>query len=111
MAVGSGVDVTLHAGAVPTLDAAWPFAGADVVPGGTLNNLAYVGEQVSFAPEVSRVAQLILADAQTSGGLLISLPAERAGVLLDALEKRGVVSAAAIGEVTAAGTGRITVLA
>jgi cysteine desulfurase len=110
MAAGSGVDVTLHAGAVPTLDAAWPFAGADVVPGGTLNNLAYVEEQVTFAPEVSRVAQLILADAQTSGGLLISLAAERAEALLAALRDRGVASAAAIGEVTGTGTGRITVL-
>jgi len=110
MAAGSGVDVTLHASAVPTLDAAWPFAGANVVPGGTLNNLAYVEEQVIFAPEVSRVAQLILADAQTSGGLLISLAAERADALLAALQDRGVASAAIIGEVTAPGTGRITVL-
>jgi selenide,water dikinase len=37
MAAGSGVDVTLSASAVPTLSAAWTFAGADVVPGGTLN--------------------------------------------------------------------------
>ncbi len=80
------------------------------MPGGTLNNLAYVEEQVTFAPEVSRVAQLILGDAQTSGGLLISLAAERAGALLATLEDRGVASAAVIGEVTAAGTGRITVL-
>jgi selenide,water dikinase len=57
------------------------------------------------------VAQLILADAQTSGGLLISLAAERAGALLATLEDRGVVSAAAIGEVTTAGIGQITVLA
>ena len=110
MATGSGVDVTLHAGAVPTLDAAWPFAGADVVPGGTLNNLAYVAEQVSFAAEVSRVAQLILADAQTSGGLLISLAAERSDDLLAALQDRGVTAAALIGEVTGTGTGHITVL-
>jgi selenide,water dikinase len=110
MAAGSGVDVTLHASAVPTLDAAWPFAGADVVPGGTLNNLAFVEEQVTFASGVSRVAQLILADAQTSGGLLISVAAERAGALLAALEERGVVAAAVIGEVTAPGTGQITVL-
>jgi cysteine desulfurase len=110
MAAGSGVDVTLHAGTVPTLDAAWPFAGADVVPGGTLNNLAYVEGQVTFAPGVSRVAQIILADAQTSGGLLISLAVERADALLAALRDRGVVAAAVIGEITGTGTGRITVL-
>jgi cysteine desulfurase NifS/selenium donor protein len=110
MAAGSRVDITLRAGAVPTLDAAWPFAGADVVPGGTLNNLAYVEEQVTFAPEVSRVAQLILADAQTSGGLLISLAADRAEALIAALQTRGVATTALIGEVTGTGTGHITVL-
>jgi selenide,water dikinase len=109
MTVGSGVDVRIRAGAVPTLPAAWTFAGADVVPGGTLNNLAFVEAQVSFAPQVTRVAQLILADAQTSGGLLISLPAERAEVLLAALQARGVGDAALIGEVCDEGSGRIAV--
>jgi selenide,water dikinase len=103
------VDVTIRAGAVPTLPAAWTFAGADVVPGGTLNNLAFVESRVSFAPEVTRVARLILADAQTSGGLLVSLPTERAEVLLAALRARGVGDAALIGEVCGAGSGHITV--
>jgi len=109
MSAGSGVDVTLSAGAVPTLPAAWTFAGADVVPGGTLNNLAHVEAHVTFAPGVSRVAQLILADAQTSGGLLISLPADRAGALLEKLHARGVEDAAQIGRVTGEGEGHITV--
>jgi cysteine desulfurase len=109
MTAGSGVDVTLSASAVPTLPAAWTFAGADVVPGGTLNNLAHVEPHVAFAPGVSRVAQLTLADAQTSGGLLISLPADRADALLAALRERGVNDAARIGEVTEPGTGRISV--
>jgi cysteine desulfurase len=109
MAAGSRVDVTIHAGAVPTLSAAWTFAGADVVPGGTLNNLAYVEEWLTLAPGVSRVAQLVLADAQTSGGLLISLPRERAEALLTALRTRGVSKAAVVGEITGEGAGRITV--
>ncbi len=109
MTAGSGVDVTLSAGAVPTLPAAWTFAGAGVVPGGTLNNLAHVEPHVTFAPGVSRVAQLILADAQTSGGLLISLPADRAEALLEALHAREVKDAAQIGRVTGEGEGHITV--
>jgi len=109
MAVGSGVDVTLTASLVPVLPAAETFAGGDVVPGGTLNNLAYVEPHVTFAPGVSRVRQLILADAQTSGGLLISLPADRADELLTALRARGVRDAACIGQVTGPGTGHITV--
>lgn len=109
MALGSGVDVTLTASAVPTLPAARTFAGADVVPGGTLNNLAYVEPHVTFAPGVSRVVQLILADAQTSGGLLVSLAAERSDALLAALRARGVNDAARIGEINGPGTGHITV--
>jgi selenium donor protein len=109
MAAGSGVDVVIRAGAVPSLPAAWTFAGADVVPGGTLNNLAYVADQVHFAAGVSRAAQLILADAQTSGGLLISLLASRAGALMAALQRRGVAEAAIVGEVIGQGSGHITV--
>jgi selenide,water dikinase len=66
---------------------------------------------VSFAADVSRVTRLILADAQTSGGLLISLPAERVKALLDALQAKGVKNAAHVGEVTGPGTGYITVRA
>jgi selenide,water dikinase len=55
------------------------------------------------------VEQLILADAQTSGGLLISLPESRVDELLAALHVRGVQDAARIGQVTAKGAGRIEV--
>jgi len=109
MAAGSEVDVTLSTSAVPILPDAWTFAGADVVPGGTLNNLAHVEPHVSFAAGVTRVAQLILADAQTSGGLLISLPAGRVEALLAALRARGVSDAVRVGEVTGLGTGHLTV--
>ena len=109
MSAGSGMDVTVDAPAVPMLPAARAFAGADVVPGGTLDNLAHVEPYVTFAPGVSRVEQLILADAQTSGGLLISLAADRVDALLAALRARGVRQAAHIGRVTRPGLGHVTV--
>jgi len=109
MATGSRVDVRLLAQAVPTLPAARELAAADVVPGGTLSNLDYVSGRVTFAPGVSRVVQLLLADAQTSGGLLVSLPSDRADALLGALRARGVAEARSVGRVTGPGTGRITV--
>lgn len=109
MAVGSGVDVTLSAREVPTLPEAWDLAGAGAVPGGTLNNLAHVTGHVTFDVGISRVAQLILADAQTSGGLLISLPEARADALLAGLRERGVIGAARIGRVTGPGSGLLQV--
>ena len=109
MAAGSSVEVRLSASAVPVLGAARTFAAADVAPGGTENNLAHVVPHVRFAPAVSPADRLVLADAQTSGGLLISLPQARADALLDALRARGVEDAACIGAVVAGGSGQITV--
>jgi len=109
MASGSQVDVTLSASAVPILAAAKDLAGAGAVPGGTLNNLKHVSPYVTFAPGVSEVEKLILADAQTSGGLLISLPEHRVDALLTALQARGVGGAARIGKVQTKGAGKIQV--
>jgi selenide,water dikinase len=91
------------------LTAAWDLVAAGAVPGGTLNNLSYVGARATFSSGVTREAQLVLADAQTSGGLLISVPQERADSLLAELESRGVAAAARIGSATAVGKGHITV--
>jgi len=111
MAAGSGLDVELSAGAVPVLEPARELAAADVVPGGTLDNLEHVSPFVDWSPGLARVDRLLLADAQTSGGLLIAVAAERTGTLLDALRARGVGESRRIGRFTGAGGGRIRVLA
>jgi cysteine desulfurase len=109
MARGSAVDVEIQSAEVPLLASALRHAGADVVPGGTLDNLSHVGPRVTFDPGVSRVTRLVLADAQTSGGLLISLPEERAEALLARLRESGVTDAARVGRVTGPGDGHITI--
>jgi selenide,water dikinase len=111
MAMGSGLDAELSAGAVSVLEPARELAAADVVPGGTLDNLEHVSPFVDWSSGLSRVDRLLLADAQTSGGLLIAVPPERTGGLLDALRARGVDESCRIGRFTAAGGGRIRVLA
>jgi cysteine desulfurase NifS/selenium donor protein len=108
MATGSGVDVSLQLSAVPILQEARVLAAADIIPGGTLNNLSYVEAHVRFAEGVSRLDQILLADAQTSGGLLISLPEGSLQTLLDGLAARG-VTGAVVGRVDQAGSGRIHV--
>ncbi len=110
MAAGSKVDIELNATSVPMLQKAKALAGANVVPGGTLDNLAYVKPYVEFDDDISEVDRILLADAQTSGGLLISIPEERADSLMKELAKRGVNRAAIIGRVVSKGEGKITVI-
>lgn len=109
MTAGARVDAVIYAGRVPMLEAARAFAGAGVVPGGTRDNLAFVEPHVDWDETISEVQKLILADAQTSGGLLIAVGQERLDALLAALAERGVVGAAHIGEFITAGSGRIAV--
>lgn len=109
MAAGSQVDVELNLSAIPILPEARALASADVVPGGTLNNLSYVHPFVTFEEGISRVDQLLLADAQTSGGLLISLSLQEAGTLLIALANNG-VEGHMIGCVKQTGSGKIRVI-
>jgi cysteine desulfurase NifS/selenium donor protein len=111
MAAGSGLDAEIEAGAVPVLEPARELAAADVVPGGTLENLDHVSPFVDWSSGLSRVDQQLLADAQTSGGLLIAVPPERTGALLAALRARGVTESRMIGRFSAAGGGRIRVFA
>ena len=70
-----------------------------MVPGGSKANLAWVGPHLDLSPGAA-VPGLVLADAQTNGGLLAAVPPEAVAGLLAALAAAGVV-AAEIGEVLA----------
>lgn len=109
MAAASGLDAQVDAASVPLIEGTRELAAADAVPGGTLENLAHVAAHVDFAPGLSRVDRVLLADAQTSGGLLISVPSERCDALLSALRAKDVAGARRIGRFTGKGRGRIRV--
>jgi len=82
----SGVAARLSSAEVPLLDGALELAEAGHIPGGTTRNLADLADHVTFAPAVAETTRTLLADAQTSGGLLIAVPADRAEALVAALE-------------------------
>jgi selenium donor protein len=109
MTEGSGVDAELRHEAVPVIEGARGLAAADIVPGGTINNHAFVAPIVDYDASIPRTDQLLLCDAQTSGGLLIAVAERDAEPLLERLGERG-VAAARIGRFTRAGEGRITVV-
>ncbi|ABG04027.1 selenophosphate synthase [Rubrobacter xylanophilus DSM 9941] len=96
----SRAGAVVRRGDVPVWERAQRLAAEGCYPGGLKSNREYLRGAV--LPEgVDETAMLPLYDPQTSGGLLISLPAGRAGDLLAALRRRGIKEAAVIGEVTA----------
>jgi len=99
LCLGSGVGATVSAASVPVIDGVRPLIDAGMVAGGTQRNHAFVADAVDFGG-LPLADQLLLADAQTSGGLLLSVAAERAEVLLDACREQSTLVASVIGTVT-----------
>lgn len=109
MAAGSGVGVRLSASGVPLLDGVIELAEDGVIPGGTKRNAEWLGEQVRWSEGVSEPLRWALYDAQTSGGLLISVAPEAAPALVGKLQARGTLAAADIGEITEGPEGEIRI--
>jgi cysteine desulfurase NifS/selenium donor protein len=86
---------------VPLLPMTWELAAMNMIPGGTRNNLKYVEDIVDWDENVPELAKMILSDAQTSGGLLVSIPYNLAGDFLLALHQKGITEAAIIGNIKA----------
>jgi len=85
------------------------LAERGAIPGGTRRNLESLGGAVTYSAGVDEITKLMLADAQTSGGLLIALPEAKAPALLAALKKEGTPVAVVIGRVVAGQAGTIAV--
>ncbi len=93
---------------IPLLDGVKALAVSGVIPGGTKDNFAFTEPFVHYAPEISEIQKMILNDAQTSGGLLIAVSADKAEKLIMTLKKRKVQTRAEIG-VVVKGSTKITV--
>ena len=109
MVKGSGVAAEISLSAVPTLPGARELLAQGVAPGGTHRNVSSVADAVTWDAALSDADRLLLCDAQTSGGLLISVPAERAEALAAALREEGAPCAAIVGYITDGVSGTIAV--
>ena len=87
MAAGSGVTIRLYSNRLPLLPGALELAEMGVIPAGAYRNYDYVKPRLSVAETASRARVDLISDPQTSGGLLIALPMEDAGALVNALRK------------------------
>lgn len=109
IAKGGNVGVTVNNQDVPVLARAKELAEQDVIPGGTRKNHKWLADDIDYAENISEIDQLVLCDAVTSGGLLISVPEAEADALQNELVKNKVQSAI-IGYVTSEHAGRIRVI-
>ncbi len=109
MLEASGQAAEIWAGAVPWLVGARRLAEDGHVPGGTRRNLIAANAYTTWDPGVDEVEQLMLADAQTSGGLLIAVRPDALNQLLTSLTSHHTIAAAQIGTVSAGRRGSIRV--
>lgn len=99
MALGSSVTFVIDAPSLPILDGALGLARQGVTTGSTRPNREAGAGQVRIAAGASSELDQILHDPQTSGGLLLAVPASSADALVARLRSGGAPGAARIGEV------------
>ena len=98
MARGSDVSFEFSFTKVPVLEGALELAKKGVFPGGSKSNHEWLKDDIVYENILSE-EQLLLCDAITSGGLLVSLNEEEARKYVEILQTNGIVSASIVGRV------------
>jgi selenium donor protein len=106
MLEASGVSARILAKKLPVFPRVYELIAAGCVPGGSRRNQAWFGEHVDVRG-ASEAELTLSSDAQTSGGLLLSVPKERLEALLVALTRKRTLAAAHVGEIVDGAGGRI----
>ena len=110
MVRASGVGATIEFSKVPLLPGAWQLLESGIAPGGTHRNLSSVADSVNWHPEITEHQQIMLCDAQTSGGLLISTSQAKLPDLLAQLEAAETLAHAVVGSITEGPKGEISAI-
>jgi cysteine desulfurase NifS/selenium donor protein len=106
---GSQTSAIVDESKVPFLSGVLELAASGIIPGGTKDNHDFTAPFVQYDEKISTSKRLVLNDAQTSGGLLISVPQDNAATLLTLLKEKGVEEAKGIGKVISEEKARIIV--
>jgi selenide,water dikinase len=109
LAAASHVSAQIWTDLVPILSAARDYVRRGIAPGGTRSNRRFLAAWVTYARDITESEQLLLCDAQTSGGLLAAIPGDRAPSVVRELHAKGATSAALIGSIEPGPPGRIQV--
>lgn len=99
MAQASGVKLTFYFHKIPYFKEALDFAKQGIIPEGDYENLNFCGNVVKFSEKIKDYERILLADAQTSGGLLIACPKDKGHLLEERAFAKGYYSLFLVGEV------------
>lgn len=109
LVAASGVSALIGFDEVPILAAAREYVRDGVAPGGTHANRRFLSNWVSYDTDITEAEQLLLCDAQTSGGLLTAISADQVESVLGELRSAGITSATVIGSIISGEPGRTQV--
>jgi selenide,water dikinase len=105
MARGAGVQLVIESGAIPQLPRAAALCAAGFTCGGTNANASFTGPLLDLGSGLDDGMVGLLHDPQTSGGLLLAVPADRCDGLRDGVRAAGALCAEVVGEVREATPG------
>ncbi len=109
LAAASGVSAQIWSELVPVIPAARDYVERGIAPGGTHANRRFLSKWVTYDLDLTDADQLLLCDAQTSGGLLAAVPGERAPEVVRELRSQGAHVATIIGSIEPGEKGLIQV--
>jgi selenide,water dikinase len=98
MCKASNVSAIIDFNTLPLIQGAFELAQQDFIPGGTKKNLEFIS-RTSFSKNIAQEEQFLMADSQTSGGLLISVPLDKAKPLQNLLNENNCITNTIIGKI------------
>ena len=101
MARASKVTININMKNIPLIGKTYNLVDEGCIPGASFRNLEYAENDTSFGADLDYNLKMIAFDAQTSGGLLMSVPVEKADTILTDLLDAGLISSSVIGDVAA----------
>lgn len=98
MCKASSVSVEIKFNELPFINGVRELASNGIVPGGTKRNLDNIANEINFHEKFDTIAKLMIADSQTSGGLLIAIPTEKVDSFLQDFKGKTPYDARIIGK-------------
>jgi len=99
MAKASRLSLNINMKNVPLIGKTYSLVDDGCIPGASFRNLEYCENDTSFAADLDYNLKMIAFDAQTSGGLLMSVPADKSDLVISDLYNAGLTYSNVIGEV------------